>query len=230
MTETNLPQHIAVIMDGNRRWATERGLPKFIGHTEGVKTFRKIVEHAGNTGIRFITFWALSTENFKNRTQDELNHLFALMDKQLDTLEDLLKNHIQLRVIGDITKLPQALQTKLIGVVERSKQENKMTLVLAINYGGRDELTRAFKKIIEAHIPAKDISEEIISRHLDTADIPDPDMIIRTGGDQRLSGYFPWQSTYAELYFTDIKWPAFTEKDFDAAVEWFRNQKRNKGK
>lgn len=230
MTDTTLPQHIAMIMDGNRRWATERGLPKFIGHTEGVKTFRKIVEHAGNSGIKYITFWALSTENFKNRSEDELQHLFDLMDKQLDSLDDLLKNHIQLRVIGDIAKLPEKLQQKLTDVAERSKREDKMTLTLAINYGGRDELVRAFKKMTQSGISTETITEETITSFLDTNGIPDTDLIIRTGGDQRLSGYLPWQSTYAELYFTDIKWPAFREADFDEAVEWFRKQKRNKGK
>lgn len=219
-----------MIMDGNRRWATERGLPKFIGHTEGVKTFRKIVEHAGNSGIKYITFWALSTENFKNRSEDELQHLFDIMDKQLDSLDDLLKNHIQLRVIGDIAKLPEKLQQKLTDVAERSKREDKMTLTLAINYGGRDELVRAFKKMTQSGISTETITEETITSFLDTNGIPDTDLIIRTGGDQRLSGYLPWQSTYAELYFTDIKWPAFREADFDEAVEWFRKQKRNKGK
>lgn len=230
MTDSTLPQHIAIIMDGNRRWASERGLPKIFGHTEGVKTFRMITEYAGNRGIKYLTFWALSTENFKNRSEEELNHIFNLMDKQLDSMEDLLKNNIQLRIIGNISKLPLALQEKLTRVTETSKNDTGMVLILAINYGGRDEIVRAMKKMIDAGIKSEDISEETIPHYLDTTDIPDPDMIIRTGGDQRLSGYFSWQSTYSELYFTDVKWPAFTEKNFDEATEWFAKQKRNKGK
>lgn len=230
MSESTLPQHIAIIMDGNRRWASEHGLPKIFGHTEGVKTFRMITEYAGNCGIKYLTFWALSTENFKKRSEEELNHIFNLMDKQLDSIDDLLKNNIQLRVIGDTTKLPLALQEKLARVIETSKNDTGMVLVLAINYGGRDELVRTMKKMIDAGIKSEDISEETIPHYLDTAGIPDPDMIIRTGGDQRLSGYFSWQSTYAELYFTDTKWPAFTKENFNEAIEWFAKQKRNKGK
>lgn len=228
--EINTLKHIAFIMDGNRRWASERGLPKIFGHTEGVKTFRTITEYAGNHGIKYITFWALSTENFKNRSEEELDHIFMLMDKQLDSMDDLLKNNIQLRVIGDISKLPVALQEKLTRVIESSKNDTGMILTLAINYGGRDELVRTYKKMLVANISPETITEETVSAHLDTADTPDPDLVIRTGGDKRLSGYLPWQATYAELYFTDTKWPAFSKKDFDTAVDWFTHQKRNKGK
>lgn len=228
--EINTLKHIAFIMDGNRRWASEHGLPKIFGHTEGVKTFRTITEYAGNRGIKYITFWALSTENFKNRSEEELNHIFMLMDKQLDSMEDLLKNNIQLRVIGDISKLPVALQKKLTRVIESSKNDTGMILTLAINYGGRDELVRTYKKMLVANISPETITEETVSAHLDTADTPDPDLVIRTGGDKRLSGYLPWQATYAELYFTNTKWPAFSKKDFDTAVDWFTHQKRNKGK
>jgi undecaprenyl diphosphate synthase len=230
MSKTNFPQHIAIIMDGNRRWANERGLPKIFGHTEGVKTFRDITEYAGKQGIKYLTFWALSTENFKKRSQEELEHIFTLMNKQLDRIDDLLKNNIQLRVIGDVSKLPQTLQEKLTTSVERSKNDTGMVLILAINYGGRDELVRAVKKMLEAEINSSDISEETIPEYLDTAGIPDPDLIIRTGGDQRLSGYFPWQSIYSELYFTPIKWPDFSHGYFDEALSWFNEQKRNKGK
>ncbi len=217
-------------MDGNRRWATEHSLPKIFGHTEGVKTFRMITEYAGNCGIGHITFWALSTENFKSRSKEELDHIFMLMDKQLDAIDDLLKNNIQLRIIGDTSKLPLPLQEKLTRVVDTSKKDTGMILTLAINYGGRDEIIRAYKKILAAGVSAEDITEESFATYLDTAALPDPDLIIRTGGDKRLSGYLPWQSTYAELYFTDIKWPAFSKTDFDAALTWFAEQKRNGGK
>lgn len=222
--------HLAIIMDGNRRWATERGMPKFLGHTEGAKNLKKIAKAAKKFSIRYLTLYTLSTENLKNRSEEELKHLFSLLDQLSDYLKDFEEENTALRIIGDIKGLPEKTQKNLQGLVNATKNNTSMILSLAINYGGRDELVRAFKKMTEEKISTQEISEETIQKHLDTFDMPDVDLVIRTGGDQRLSNYLPWQTTYAELYFTPVYWPAFSEHDLKEAIEWFQNQKRNKGK
>jgi undecaprenyl diphosphate synthase len=223
-------KHIAIIMDGNRRWATEKGIPKFLGHTEGAKNIKKIATATQNAGIPFLTLYTLSTENLKNRSEDELKHLFSLMEQLPDYLGDFQKNNTRLNLIGDIDGLPKKTKNKLLALQSETSAHTSFTLTLAINYGGRDELTRAVKKIVAERIADSEITEEIIQSHLDTADMPDVDLVIRTGGDQRLSGYLPWQSVYAELYFTSTYWPAFTDTSLTEAIEWFYTQKRNKGK
>lgn len=222
--------HLAIIMDGNRRWATEKGMPKFLGHTEGAKNLKKIAKAAKAFGVRYLTLYTLSTENLKNRSEEELKHLFSLIDQLADYLKDFNEENTSLRIIGNLEGMPEKTQKNLQGLVEATKKNTAMTLALAINYGGRDELVRAFKKMTAEKISGDEISEQTIQEHLDTHDMPDVDLVIRTGGDQRLSNYLPWQTTYAELYFTPIYWPAFSEEDLKTAVEWFYNQKRNKGK
>ena len=220
-------KHLAIIMDGNRRWATERGLPKLLGHTEGAKALKKIAEAARQRGIPYFTVWALSTENLKNRAETELKHLFALFNQLTDYLDDFFKNDTRCNLIGDLSRLPQDTQERLRAMVEKTKNNKSMTLTLAINYGGRDELTRSVNRLMTSGKTV--ITEKDITAALDTATIPDPDLIIRTGGHQRLSGWLPWQTTYSELYFTPVYWPAFTEEDLDKAIEWFNEQQRNQG-
>ena len=222
--------HIAIIMDGNRRWATEHNLPKIMGHTEAGKNVKQIVKAAQNRNIKYLTIWALSTENLKERSQEELKHLFSLFEKLADEIDASTKNNLRIGTIGDLSKLPASTQKKLNDIAEKTHHHTGLTLTLAINYGGRDELVRTIKKIIDNNTPVDKITEELIANFLDTANMPDPELFIRTGGDHRLSGFLPWQSTYAEIFFTPTQWPAFSEKDLDAAIEWFRLQKRNHGK
>ena len=223
-------KHIAIIMDGNRRWATEKGLPKMMGHTKGAKNFRRIVKAAQAKKIQFLTFYALSTENLIGRSPEELKHLFSLIEKLPEYIGDFEKTETQLRVIGDMSKLPEKTQKRLQLLSEKTKSYTKFVLTLAINYGGRDEITRAVKKIIAAKVKAEDITEKLFEHYLDTTDIPEVDLMIRTGGDQRLSNYLPWQTAYAELSFTCVCWPDFSEKDLNQALNWFHDQKRNKVK
>jgi undecaprenyl diphosphate synthase len=224
MTKSNKIKHLAIIMDGNRRWATARGLPKLFGHTEGAKTLKKIATAVKKRDIPYLTVWALSTENLKNRSEKELKHLFKLFGKLTDYLDDFFKNDAKLNLIGDIEALPNKTQEKLNQVLEKTKDNKSITLTLAINYGGRDEILRAAKK------SKGNLTGEKFSNNLDTYNLPDPDLIIRTGGHKRLSGFLPWQSVYAELYFTDTFWPAFNEEELDKAINWYQAQQQNRGK
>lgn len=230
MKKQNNLQHIAIILDGNRRWATEKGMPKIAGHTKGAQNLKKIGLAGLKKNIAYLTVWGLSTENLKNRSREELAHLFDLFGKLVDYLDDFFKNGVRCNLIGDISGLPEKTRNKLLEVVERTKNNKKMTLTLALNYGGHDEIIRAFKKMTDAKIKSEDISEKTVQSFLDTADMPEVDLVIRTGGDSRLSGWLPWQTTYAELYFTKTYWPAFDERELDKAIDWFHNQTRNKGK
>lgn len=232
MTENikNELKHIAIIMDGNRRWATDRGLPKLIGHTEGGKNLKRVIKACKKRNIKYLTVWALSTENLKERSQEELKHLFSLFEKLVDYLGDLNKNNIRVNLIGDLTKLPKSTQEKLTGLADLTKNNSGLFFTIGVNYGGRDEIIRAIKKILNSKLTTEQLTEETLSKFLDTDGMPDPDLIIRTGGAVRLSGYLPWQGIYSELYFTPTYWPAFSEKDLDGAIEWFQEQKRNRGK
>jgi undecaprenyl diphosphate synthase len=217
--------HIAFIMDGNRRWAKEHHLPSLMGHTEGAKTMKKIVKAVKDRGIPFMTVYALSTENLK-RAQDELGHLFSLIGKLAMQYDDLVAENIRLRIIGNLSLLPPELEVSLRETEEKTKTHTSLTLTLAIAYGGRDELIRAIQKIEQP----SDITAETFEALLDTVGIPDVDMIVRTGGHQRLSNFLLWQSAYAELYFTDTYWPGFDEGELDKALTWFTEQQRNYGK
>lgn len=217
-------------MDGNRRWAKEKGLPSIKGHSEGAETLKNITELAGNMGIPYITFYALSTENLKGRSPQELKHIFTLMERMKKYLKDLKKNDIQMRLIGNIEALPEKTKDVLKNLAKETKHHKKMVLTLAVNYGGRDEIVRAVKKLLEKKLRPSQITEELFQSTLDTKAIPDVDLVIRTGGDQRLSNYLPWQTAYSELYFTPTYWPAFGEPDLQKAIDWFLEQKRNRGK
>lgn len=225
-----VPQHLAIIMDGNRRWATERGLPKMAGHTQGAKNLKTIAKAVQEMGIPYLTLYALSTENLKERSPEELKHLFSLFEQLVDYLDDFIQNNAQLRLIGDLSGLPEKTRAALEKTALETRHNTKLVMTLAVNYGGRDEIVRAMQKIAGKNIPAADISEHIITDALDTAGLPDVDMVIRTAGNQRLSGFLAWQSIYAELYFTDVKWPAFDKDELYKALAWFGEQQRNRGK
>jgi undecaprenyl diphosphate synthase len=227
-TEYNI-QHLAIIMDGNRRWATEKGLPKIMGHTEGAKNLKKIAKAVKKHGITHLTLYALSTENLK-RSEKELKHLFSLFGKLTDYIGDFLDEGASLRLIGDLSLIPQKTREKLLDVVEKTKENTSFIMTLAVAYGGRDELVRATRHITEAGIKSADITEDTLEQYLDTGAYPDVELIIRTGGASRLSNFLLWKAAYAELYFTDTFWPAFSEADLSDALDWFAAQKRNFGK
>ena len=227
-----VPTHVGVIMDGNGRWAKKRGLPRKFGHREGAKTFRTIARHAKALGISYITFYAFSTENWK-RPQEEVDAIMDLFDKYLDEVEDFIDENIRVRFIGDRTMLKPSLQAKMAHVEEISKDFDSMTLVLAINYGGRDEITYAVKCIADdvkaGKLQTEDIDEKLLQSRLYTEEIPDVDLIIRPSGEQRLSNFLIWQSAYAEYYFTNILWPDFSKKDLEKAVLTFSERNRRFG-
>jgi len=229
---TDPPVHVGVIMDGNGRWAKKRGLPRKFGHREGAKTFRTITKHAKTLGIKYITFYAFSTENWK-RPKDEVDAIMALFEKYLDEVKDFIEENIRIRFIGDRTMLTPTLQAKMRETEEISKDFDSMTLLLAINYGGRDEITNAVKLIAEdvkaGKIDPSEIDEKLVQSRLYTDDVPDVDLIIRPSGEQRLSNFMIWQSAYAEYYFTNILWPDFKKKDLEKAVEAYCERNRRFG-
>ena len=226
------PVHVGVIMDGNGRWAKKRGLPRKFGHREGAKTFKTIARHAKALGIKYITFYAFSTENWK-RPQEEVDALMELFEKYLDDVKDFVKENIRIRFIGDRSMLSETLQKKMLDAEELSKDFTAMTLLLAINYGGRDEITNAVKQIAEdvkaGKLEPGDITQELIGSRLYTEEIPDVDLIIRPSGEERLSNFMIWQSAYAEYYFTNILWPDFKKKDLEKAVEVYCERNRRFG-
>lgn len=226
----NLPRHVAIIMDGNRRWAKERGLPAEEGHDyAAMKVIKPIVERCADLKIPYVTFWAFSTENWK-RDESEIKALFNIFRKGLRTLAlELVKRGARMRLLGEIDKFPKDIAETVSKVIEKSQKNEVITVTFALNYGGRDEILRGIKKIVEKGYKAKEITEELFSSVLDTAGMADPDLIIRTGGEKRLSGYLPWQSVYAELYFTDTLFPDFSVTEFDKALDDYMGRDRRFG-
>jgi len=222
--------HVAIIMDGNRRWAKARGLDPAKGHEAGVKqAIEPIIQHLADLKIPYVTFWAWSSENWK-RDEEEIKGVFDIFRMGLNTLAiDLLKKGAKFRLLGDINKFPKDIAEKTLNLINKSKKNTAITTTFALNYGGRDEILRAVKKIVKAKLKPEEITEEVFGSYLDTAGIPDPDLIIRTGGEKRLSGYLPWQSVYAELYFTPVLFPDFTPKELDKALEDYENRDRRFG-
>ena len=221
-------KHIAFIMDGNGRWAKQRGMPREYGHRRGAQTFKKIVEYCGDIGIEAATFYVFSTENWK-RSENEVNALMRLLDEYLDDCEkQLLKKDKNIRFIflGDKAPFTDSLRRKMERI-EKSSASNTRIVNLAINYGGRSELFYAYEKLISAG--KKSISEQDITNSLYTKDSPELDMVVRTGGDLRISNFLLWQTAYAELYFTDKLWPDFSTDDVDAAIEDFKKRQRRFG-
>ena len=220
----NKPKHIALILDGNRRWARERKLPIALGHKKGVEILEKIVRYANNIGIEYITVYAFSTENWK-RSEEEVSTLMQILKNYLDSyLKKANTENIKVNIIGDISRLPEGLQKSNTGIV----------FSVAINYGGRDEIKNAVKKIASevknGNLQVEDINEDLISKNLYTWDIPDPDIIVRTSGEYRISGFLTWQSVYSELLFLDKYWPDFTEEDIDNVIEVYSKRNRRIGK
>ncbi len=229
-----LPRHIAVIMDGNGRWAKKHGKPRIFGHKNGVTSVREITEAAAELGVEYLTLYAFSTENW-NRPKLEVNALMGLLvetiQKEVSTLN---KNNIRLQAIGDISKLPSKSLKALKGAMEDTKQNSRMTLVLALNYSAKWEIVNATKKIaksVEAgKVVAEDIDESTITNALETTGMPDPELLIRTSGETRISNFLLWQIAYAELYFTPIFWPEFRKKDLYQAIIDFQQRERRFGK
>ena len=236
---TRIPEHIAIIMDGNGRWASEKGQPRSYGHQAGVDAVRRITSEATRLGVKFLTLYTFSTENW-SRPADEIS---ALMGLVLTSLEDeiFMKNNVRFRVIGEVKRLPDDVQQKLRETEEHTAGNTAMTMVVALSYSARWEITQAMKDIIAAHemdanppshrplLPV-DITEELIAKHLQTNFMPDPDLLIRTGGELRISNYLLWQIAYSELYFCDTYWPDFSEADLRKAILNYQNRQRRFGK
>ncbi|MDP4087792.1 MAG: isoprenyl transferase [Bacillota bacterium] len=228
-----MPRHIAIIMDGNGRWAKERRLPRAMGHKAGVETIREIVKECNRLGIKYLTLYAFSTENWK-RPEDEVSSLMQLLVEFLKKeLDELHKNNVVVNHIGDISKLPEPCQVELRNAYIRTKNNTGVTLNLALNYGGRNEIVFAVRKILtdysRGNIKVGDITEEAFSRYLYTAEIPDPDIIIRPSGEQRISNFMLWQCAYSEFWYSNINWPDFTVQDLHKAIEDYQNRDRRFG-
>jgi undecaprenyl diphosphate synthase len=229
-----IPKHIAIIMDGNGRWAKERNLPRTMGHKAGVETIRPIVKECSRLGVEYLTLYAFSTENWK-RPQDEVDAIMNLLVQYLTKeFEELNKNNVVINSIGETKKLPEQCRKELNKAYEKTKNNTGLTLNLALNYGGRDELLHAFKDIMkdiqEGKIDESEVDEQTIADHLFTAGMPDPDIIIRPSGELRLSNFLLWQSAYSELWFSDIKWPDFKKEDLQKAIHDFQMRDRRFGK
>lgn len=229
-----LPQHIAIIMDGNGRWAKHRGKRRIFGHEQGVKAVQKIVEEAARLKVPYLTLFAFSTENW-NRPKEEIGTLMKLLVRSLrEELEKMLKNNIRLTTIGATDRLPTQVQKELELVVEKTKNNSNMVLTLALSYGGREEIQRATREIAvlvkNNIISPEKIDESIINRHLYAQNLPDVDLLIRTSGEQRISNFMLWHLAYAELYFTSTCWPDFDEKELHAALLNYQNRERRFGK
>ncbi len=228
-----VPNHIAIILDGNGRWAKKRGLPRTAGHTQGAKNIETISRAAYKMGVKYLTIYVFSTENWK-RPQSEVDAIMKLLNNYLSNcLKNAKKNNMQVRILGDKTRLDPDMQKKIAELEEVSKQYDGLNLNVAINYGSRDEIVRATRTIAEdvrsGKINPDDITDEMISNHLDTREVPDPDFLIRTSGEERLSNYLLWQLAYSEFYFTDVPWPDFSVKDLEMAIEEYNRRNRRYG-
>jgi len=230
MNTNNIPQHIAVVIDGNRRWAKEKGLPTLEGHRKGYNKVKEIGDYVFGKGIKVFTVWCFSTENW-NRSKEEVGYLMALLRDAFikKEIDDYHNKGIKINVIGQKEKLSLDLQNKIKEAEEFTKNNKKGTLNLAISYGGRAEIVRAVKNIIQDKVLASEVNEEVIRKNLWIKDLPEPELIIRTGGHKRLSGFLSWQSAYSELYFLDKYWPDFGKEDLDKALSYFSDCQRNFG-
>lgn len=230
----NIPAHVAVVMDGNGRWAKTRGINRIEGHRRGADVALDIVKHAAKREIRFLTLYTFSSENWQ-RPQDEVQGLMEILyENLLKEADSLVKNGVRLGTIGAIDKLPKRVQTVLIDVQNATRDCDKLHLTLALSYGSRDEIVRACRKVVEAaqsqKIRENQIDEKLFASFLDTRDIPDPDVVIRTSGDTRLSNFLLWQSSYSEFFFTKVLWPDFSREYFDAILDEFSERERRFGK
>ena len=231
---TNIPSHVAIIMDGNGRWAKTKGKNRLFGHRNGAKAVQKTVKEAARLGIKNLTLYAFSTENWK-RPKTEINTLMSLLFSALKKeLSQMIENNIRLNAIGNLNKLPEAVRIELNETIALTQNNSGMVLTLALNYGGKEELTQAFKeiafKVKDNIISPKNVDETIINRHLYTRNLPDVDLLIRTSGEQRISNFLLWKIAYAELYFSEVLWPEFNESDFHLAIHNYQKRERRFGK
>ena len=232
--KTRVPRHIAIIMDGNGRWAKQKGMERYMGHQEGAVSVRKVVEVAGEIGVKYLTLYAFSTENW-SRPQEEIDTLMSLLITTIQReTPDLMKNNVRLLSIGDMERLPQASKDELMWCINETRKNTGLTLILALSYSSRWEITKAARDIAqlvkEGKLELDNIDENKLSESLTTQNIPDPDLLIRTGGEQRISNYLLWQLAYAELYFTPVYWPEFRENNFFEAIVEFQKRERRFGK
>ena len=228
-----MPRHIDIIMDGNRRWAKAQGKPASFGHKEGAKILEKIVRYANKIGLEYITVYAFSTENWK-RAEEEVKALMMLLQSYLDDYSKRADTeNIRVKILGDISALAPGMQKSIYNCMERTKNNTGVTFNIALNYGGRDEIVKAIKsiasKVKEGNLDIQDISEEMVSNNLYTKEEPDPDLLIRTSGEMRLSNFLPWQLVYSEFLFIDKNWPDFTEEDLDSAIMKYQKRTRKFG-
>lgn len=229
--ESYIPSHIAIIMDGNRRWARSKGLPIIKGHEAGADTLEKIVQASADMGIKTITVYALSTENIKERAKREMSGLFSLMRKLYGKkLLKMMKNGVAIGILGEINGLPNALKRLIVEIKKTYIQNEAIKLNIALNYGGKKEVISAIKDMLKDGIDLNNIDEKKLSKYMYTKNDPDPELVIRTGGRIRLSNFLLWQTAYSELYFSKKLWPDFSEKDLKRAIKWYQTQQRNFGK
>ena len=229
-----IPKHTAIIMDGNGRWAEQKGMPRIFGHQNGVTAVRRIVEAASKFNIKYLTLFTFSLENW-DRPRSEVDTLMGLLVQTLkDQFEDMFKNNIKLNAIGDLDTLPGEVREELYTIIESTKDNTGMTLTLALSYGGKQEIFNAVKEISEKVkndiICLDNFDDSVINDHLYTSNLPDVDLLIRTSGEKRISNFLLWQIAYAELYFTDVYWPDFTEEDLEKAIVEYQNRERRFGK
>lgn len=224
------PRHIAIIMDGNGRWARKRGLPRISGHRAGTENLRKIIRACVDLGIQYLTIYAFSTENWA-RPREEVEALMGILEDVVENeTAELNREGVQIRHIGRLEQLNLRLQKKIIQAIELTKNNHRLILTIAWNYGGRDEIVQAIKQIVSERIPAEKVDEKVLVSHLFTNGIPDPDLIIRTSGEMRTSNFLMWQSAYSEWYFTDTLWPDFSKEELQKALQDFETRERRYGK
>lgn len=234
--DNKIPQHIAIIMDGNGRWAKKRMMPRTYGHAQGSKTVEKICEDAYKMGVKYLTVYAFSTENWKRPEQEITTLMNLLRDYMKDCIKTSRKNNMRVRVIGDISRLDQDLQSSILALEEASRDNTGLNFQVALNYGGRDEILRAARQLAidyqEGRLTGEQLqslTESDFEEYLDTKDIPAPELLIRTSGELRLSNYMLWQLAYAEFYFTDVLWPDFDKKELKKAIDFYQNRDRRFG-
>ena len=233
LDKDNIPKHIAIIMDGNGRWAKKRKLPRSMGHKAGVETIRRVIKESNILGIKYLTLYAFSTENWR-RPQEEVSALMKLLVEYLRSeLSELNKNGVIIRVSGDITKLPKDAEKEILDAIEITKDNGGIVLNIAFNYGGRDEIIRAVKliskEVSSGNIEIDEINEEIFEKYLYTSDIPDPDLIIRPSGEQRISNFLLWQCAYSEFWYSNVCWPDFKENHLHEAIYDYQHRDRRYG-
>lgn len=229
----NIPQHIAIILDGNGRWAKKKGMPRNYGHAQGSKNVERICEEAYKLGVKYLTVYAFSTENWK-RPKEEVNALMNLLRNYMKTcLQTADKNRMKVRVLGDKTALDEDIRKRIEELQEATKENDGLCFQIALNYGSRDEMVRAIRHLckdcVDGDIQPEQINETLFEQYLDTCGIPDPDLLIRTSGEQRLSNYLLWQLAYSEFYFTDVLWPDFTKEELVKAIEYYNGRDRRFG-